>query len=245
MAYSASDLYDKVSVYLGYGRSTSLADSGQNADVVDALNEGLRTAYYPKPQGTPYVWSFLQPRGTITTVAGTSSYSVSGAVIGDLTWPNNAGNDRKIKLIGEFQLRNMMQNQNPSNGFPRYAALIPSTSGSYTIQTDCPFDAAYTITYAYRVVPSINGLSSSVYGGDQFSSVLTMAVLAAAEKMINNMPGVHSQTFDERLQAAIVTDMQLRPSSTGTYYDQMSIDAAPIGHMSVGIPTFLYNGVPQ
>ncbi len=247
MAESMSTIYAKTAWMLGFGRTSPNADSGKDAIVLECLNEGCRQAYFPEPlNGPAYQWTFLTPRATLAVVAGDQTVSLPAGFassVGDFTWPTTNGRDNRIEVIAEMRMREILQGVTAYTGTPRYAAILPAVSSTLSVTFDCKFDGTYSLGYTYRVIPTFNGTSSSVYGGEQFSSLLLAACLAAAEQRIDSKEETYKLQFQQRLAATIATDSQLRPNKVGSYYDNSAREFSSVGHQSSGIPQFYYNGV--
>ncbi len=249
MSETALTIYSKIGYQLGFGRSAPNSDTGKNLAILEALEEGFRQAYFPEPlPGMPaYQWTFLTPRATLAVVSGDQTVALPAgfaSIVGDFTWPTGNSRDRRIEVISEMRLREILQGVTAYTGTPRYAAILPAVSSTLSVTFDCKFDGTYSLGYTYRVIPTFSGTSSSVYGGEQFSSLLLAACLAAAEQRIDSREETYKQQFQQRLAATIATDMQLRPNKVGSYYDDSARRfGAGIGHRSTGIPQFYLNGV--
>lgn len=213
-----SDLRAAIGFELGYGRTSGSWTSEQTANIAACLEDGQRRFY------AAHEWSFLELVATIATSANVSAYNLPddfASILGDITWPASGGGYCSIVVVGEGQIRAMNQGLNLGSGRPTHAATRVKSGYDGTSSTrwevifNRAFDAIYTITYRYRILPS--KLTSDKYplGGMQHADTLESACLAAAEQKLNGVRGVHWDEYQRLLAISIQRDNEQKPSRFG------------------------------
>ena len=187
----------------------------------DTITSGLRQFYHAPPIGggkLAHKWSFLEPTTTLTTVAGTSDYTLPasfGGMTGPLTYA--AANNRwyPVEITSEHRIRMLRQRDfNTLNSFPLSGAVRARTSdGSdgqrFEILLWPTPDKAYTLSYRYHALQSkLTASNPYPLGGEAHAETILESCLAIAEQRMENQAGVHSQKFHERLAASISHDKQ-------------------------------------
>ena len=123
---------------------------------------------------------------------------------------------------------------------PAFFAIRPKT---FTAATGQRFeilfwpvpDAAYILTYRYRVRPNTLGSSEYPYGGVENSELFLASCLAKAEERRNDGPGPLHAKFLETLQAAIAFDREVTaPHSLGIDRDRGDVEMWPTDASRIG-----------
>ncbi len=184
------ELRSEVGYYLGYGTDSTLWDSGQAAEILRCVKEGLSRFYMANP-----FWSFLHPNTTLTFVAGTYNYTLPddfGGLEGDLTYAASTGY-ASITEVGEGVIREKRAG-NVGSGYPYLCAVRPlASTGSDGQRSEIIFwpvpSAVLVVTYRYTALP---GVISATYpyplGGMMHARTIRQSCIAAAEELINDMP---------------------------------------------------------
>ena len=196
--------------------------SDQTNDINDCIRDGLNEVY------SAYRWSFLRPRISITTVASpaTFAYDLPAAcdTIEDdaLTYPTGQGWEyRKVLIVPEVDLREMRARCDRV-GRPEVAALVtqtfdPTAGSKRQIELYPTPDAVYTLTGTCHLRPvMLDATNQYPIGGELLAPVFKEAVLAAAERFLDEQMGVHNAQFQKLLAAAIAEDKdRASPSQLG------------------------------
>jgi len=208
--------------WLWLGDRTSGNWSSDETDQIDEMIfAGLRQFYHPPPlpgQGLAHQWSFLEPTTTLSTVAGTSDYTLPasfGGMVGPLTFAAGDNRWNAIDITNEHRIRILRQRDfNSLRSHPISAALRARTSdGSdgqrFEILLWPTPDKAYTLSYRYHALQA-KLTTSNPYplGGEIHAETILESCLAITEQRLENNAGVHTQKFAERLAASISHDLQ-------------------------------------
>jgi hypothetical protein len=213
-----AELRREIGRFLGYDRNPDNWDSTASTDVADILRSGMRVFYFPFAGEQHYTWSFLRKVGTVSTEAGTYAYQLSSdfeGVLEGFTYGANAAK-RWVQRANEFELRALLGMEYKS-GAPEYCALravqpsAVSTTRWEAMLYPVP-DAAYTLSYRYAICPDeLSATNEYHLGGAAHSECVLEACLAAAERVLRPEvgPGVHTQRFQECLQASMKIDAEM------------------------------------
>lgn len=217
LAVTFSELRERVSHFLGMGRTYSALSAGGQADVDEAITSGLRRFYAERD------WTFLRPTTTLNTVSGEYRYTLPlwiGSIVGPLTFePNVVG--RPVEMVGEGEIRDLRQ-RDDSSGIPRYGAVRWLDSDGATQQASelllwpVP-DGTYTLSFQAAVLADalVATLGEYPYGGMQHGETLAEACLAAAESTMQDSEGVHEVLYTKALERSIRQDRKNAPESLG------------------------------
>lgn len=240
LSLTLADLRERVSNFLGTGRTYSSLSSGDAANVDDSIDSGLRRFY------SEHDWRFLRPVTSITCVVGTWQYDLPddfGSMTGPMTFdPNYVA--RPISMVGESMIRVKRQSFDTS-GVPRYGAIRykSSTQGAGQDQELLLWptpDVAYVLRYAYTVLPDnlVATTKEYPYGGRQHGQTILEACLAAAEAVPNGQMGLHETLYQQALARSRRIDAQGAAESLGANCDR-SDDPDAVDR----IARVTYNGV--
>ena len=170
-----------------------------------------------------------------------------GYIIGPLTfaqqdnawWECIVTSEQKIRAL---RMRDFTSNY--STGEPHMAAIKPrtrtETDGTLQeIEFWPSIEAAATVIYRYRIRP--NKLTTDAgypYGATDHSETILQACLAVAERKLKGAPGVHTQSYQERLQASISFDKRAtRPRNYGKHMDRSDGNRVLTSRHRLGINT--------
>ena len=214
------DLVAAVGNYLGYGRTSSLFDPRQAADVEDVIQSGYRQFLYPPPlpgNDRGHEWSFLKPVKTISTSGDAEDYDLPGdfgGIEGPLTFsPDQAFHS--IRIVGEAWVREKRETTYATGGYtgrPTHAAIqVQPTDGTSGQRHRIMFwpspDGVYDLTYKYLALPDkLSAESPYPYGGMAHFETLVESCLALAETRMDDEMGIHNQLFIKQLAASISLD---------------------------------------
>jgi hypothetical protein len=224
-----SELQRAVGRLLRISREPGAWQPNERADVDDILRSGLRRFYWHPPlttsslqgtsgeirklkQETPHTWSFLKPTQSLTLAAGTHTYDLPDdfgeMVDGTFIFTTD---QQPVALVGDEQIR-QLQSQAARTGVPKYASISVLDGGATKYQvTFYPTpDAEYTVNYTYDIAPQdLSKTHPYPLGGPMHAETIVEACLAAAEKYLNDVEGLHEKKFLECLARSIVADQNL------------------------------------
>lgn len=237
--------------FLGFGRTASAWSTKKLAAIDAAIATGHRQFYVPPPVGgRMHRWSFLEPRDTIVTVAGTSTYDLPeafGHLVGTLTFGANEAY-RPLRTTGENRIREYLQ-ADASNGIPQAAAVRWKASDGVAGQRQelvlwpTP-DAVYNLTYKYAVLPNaLTAVKPWPLGGMGYAETILASCLAAAELQEMGARGERYAYFLERLASSIALDRENDPECLGQNLDAGQMDPLACRRHDSN-STFTYTGAP-
>lgn len=231
LSLSIDDLRSDMGDYLGYGRTYASMSAKQTARVDALLKTGLRKFYIPALKGIPpHEWSFLKPITTLALIADDYDYDLPDDFLAfdpgkKPTFATTDNAEYPLELVDESRIRALRMSQTITiSGPPRYMAERPKAGTPMGLTAGQRFeviffptpDAAYTVTYRYKVAP--NAISDSQkypYGGMQHAETIRAACLCACEQFLNDGRTNWTAGFDELLMASIQADQQKAPASLG------------------------------
>jgi hypothetical protein len=218
----------------------------QIAQINDCIKDGLMMVY------SAHEWSFLRQVVSITTSDGTGEYAMPNyfdSIEGPFTYPAGIGwAYTAIQVVREVDIRKLLS-RDTTYAPPRYAAVVNApfypdfSPGSLRRVMFYPTpDAAYVLSAVMTMRPTmIDADNLYPLGAEVLSPVIHEAVLASAEKNLEEAPGVHTQTFQALLAAAITRDQQYStPDTLGVGQDPERPDSWDRFYRPLG--TILLNG---
>lgn len=236
LSIDLTGLRNAVCQYLGFGLTYASASTDEQTLIDRQVDQGLRSFYQPTPlQGEriSHIWSFMQPEFNCSIAPDTDAVDLPddfGGFTGSLYLSSDDLGWEPLKLTGIGQVlkeRQLAGGTAGVTGAPRLLAVMPiATNGSsgqrYSLQFWPSADAAYTIKGIYYCNPYQLGTSTPYpMGGQPHAETLREACLAVAEREVNDVVGVHSQTFERRLAASVCLDRRLSsPQSFGMNSDK-------------------------
>lgn len=213
------ELLREVGRFLGYSRDSDNWDTTQTTDVADIIKSGMRWFYFPNVGEERYVWSFLRKISAVSTVAGTATYRLAEnfeGLFSGFTFAEDAGN-RVIARISELELRTLLS-YDYADGTPEYCALraVQPTDVDTTRWESLLYpvpDKVMTLYYQHSIRPEELSTTNQYHlGGAAHSECVLESCLAAAERVMRPEvgPGVHTQRFQECLQASVKIDAEMQ-----------------------------------
>ena len=231
---------------LGFSPNRHVWTHQQTSMVLECLRAGLRRVYNPPVlpgERYPHRWSFLQPIGTLATVAGESIYQLPhgfSSLVGSITYTDAESIATPlIRQTGEEALRHRLQNTDGLNGRPSLAAVRLSNAGSTPgsrselILWPVP-DREYLLEYRYVVNPAMISLedgpgevvgvsdgASQPEGGQAHAQTFIESCLLACDELMKRDPTLRTESFYRSLQASIGHDRQFSsPMTLGESVDR-------------------------
>jgi len=220
LSITRTDLRKAVGWFAGYGSDpTGWSDDPQKAlTVEEIIKTGERSFYAP---AADHQWSFLRPMlTTIVTAAGVGDYDLPDLFAGfvDQLYFSSLDNGLICHLretgIGDI-LDRRQQAANNTNGQPQLFAWHPlpqtgETPQRYSLSFWPTPDGVYHPRGQYVVNPyHVTADNPYPMGGQPHAETLREAVLAAAERELNDEVGMHNAEFEKRLQASITHDRRV------------------------------------
>lgn len=209
-----SDLYTKVSEFLGLGSSPTGTDLTK---VKDLVKRGYRKYLYPvdATTGDIYHWSFVKQFYTVQIVSGKWKYLLPEDFSDMICAPSFADDTTYPPLIkvSPEQIKEI-RSMSTTNGFPKNYALAPfkydnQTGTRYEFWVDPIPDGTYPISFWYRIDPDAPSDDSDLLvGGIRGVEALIECCLSKAEQQEDDKTGMHTSLANEALQELIRTDIK-------------------------------------
>jgi len=185
--------------------------SEQTSKIERCIKHGLRRVY------SAHEWSFFKPVTTITTVVGTSAYSLPVAYEGIESHLSYAEEESdyypRIRQRHDDEIRRMQQDTDdtarplyfsirtvefdPTTGSRRQLILHPTPDEVWVLNAK--------MTLRATMVDAVNQFP---VGGEQLAQLITEACMAAGEHNYDEQPGVHDKQYLELLPLAIQADQR-------------------------------------
>jgi hypothetical protein len=157
-----------------------------------------------------------------------------------------------IQLRNEAYIRTLFAQYPQMTSRPMEAALTPikGTTGNASNRWELLIfptaDMQYTLQFQYYVLPDyLSGAFPYAYGGAAHAETLLESCLAIAEQKLDDMSGVHTAKFMERLQASLGMDKRFRAQNLGQMKecsDNLNRRYGPFWHYSdqIGVNGIVY-----
>ncbi len=130
---------------------------------------------------------------------------------------HNGRTMNETRNLPDFTLKAFANMERVRTGEPRMFSVnhtVDTETAIATYQmTIFPLpDAVYTINYKYRIAPgdTLAMSETAVVSNPVFTECYKESILAAAEVMIFDQPGTHSERFEALLQEAVQADKQMK-----------------------------------
>ena len=197
LTLSYSDLYSKVSEFLGLGSSPTGNDLTKCKDLV---HRGIRQFLYPidMQTGQPHEWEFLKVYWDFTTVDGQWKYALPidfSDVYSTLYFDTDSANPPLLKRDAEQILS--MRTGGAISGYPEYFAITPLR---YDIEIGTLYELwlhptpgqAETLSGFYRADPvQLSATTDLVIGGIRAIEAILESCLAVTEHQEDDMTSSH------------------------------------------------------
>lgn len=227
LTLSYSDIYKKVSEFLGLGSSPSGTDL-TNVEAITA--RGYRDFLYPIDlrSGQKHDWNFLKQYYTFSTTSGQYMYALPidfSDLLDDIHYDTGKGFSRLIKRNAE-QIKEMKATFD-NTSYPELYAVTPSR---YDLEIGTVYELwlyptpgqAYTLVTFYRIDPlkpvATGDDAALLVGGIRATEAILECCLAAAELEQDDVIGIHSQKANELIQKLIVADTITNSDYIGNLY---------------------------
>jgi hypothetical protein len=233
LSLTFQDLIIRVAEFLGIAYRGAAGNTA--ADVpVDAydldlckrmVNDGYRRFINANPK-----WNFLTPRFTLTFVAGQAEYDMpdgfAGSLLAPFTYPNTDSPAIAIGTTTEQMIR-QWNSGGVVSGDPQFVAFFPiaATTTTNAARWKAIFwptpSAVYVVTARARLYPDkLVNLTDRHICGFQHDEAVLAAVLAEAERTVNDNIGNQAANFSAALAAAVRIDREAAPKRIGSYGDR-------------------------
>ena len=220
-----SEVYSKVSDFLGWGSSPTGTDLTNAKNVV---HRGYRRFLRPVDMryGKKHVWSFLEKHTVLNTKSGEWIYNLPPdfhSMRSPFKHEKDSGYPELIpRTIAHLQ---QMRSGVESISYPYFYAL---KSGPYVKEIGSTHEVAffetpntnYRLQYSYIFKPPKLESDTDVFvGGDLASEVVLEHCLAVAEQEYDEVIGIHTQLASSITQELIVNDESTIADSVGKNID--------------------------
>lgn len=231
ISLSYNDLAGRVGDFLGWLRGAAFNDPAwsnhQIAIIDDCIRSGYRKFLHPMP---PYDWSFLHPFVNLELPPNATLVQLPddcAGIEGDITITGAVGAFYSpIKLTNPSRIKTLYAQIPTATGQPLLAAIesLKGTTASAGQREQLlvypKADRDYTLTFQCYVVPDAPSATSPyVYGGAQHAETILEACLAVAEQRQDDMAGLHTGLFAERMAASRAIDRRNKERSLGRNRD--------------------------
>lgn len=233
LSMPSGQIFASVADFLGYPRGEAYGEpepSKQQAIAIkNIIASGTRQFYYPPPiQGSDVTtdWSFLHPTASVLFAQGAKSVTLPddfGGLEGRVTIaPSTTLVWWELEVRNEGAVRAMYAQFPAMVSRPIMTALAPikGTTGTagqrFEMLVFPKADQDYTLQFQYYVLPDAASMAFPyLYGGAAHTETILASCLAMAEQLRDNMAGVHTMRFQERLIASIGMDRKNKAQSLG------------------------------
>lgn len=238
LALQFNDLTGEVGSYLGWGRGALNGDAAfttqQQSRIDSIVKSGISRVLWPDPvqgQSVGYSWSFMHPSSLLTLSINQPEIPFPddfGGVEGELYLTGSANRTwLPIKWYNEGMLDEAYSRLPNLSSLPQMAAVrwLKGTTGTQGQRANLYIfplpDQNYIVRVQYYVNPDyLTATFPYTPGGAQHSELFKESCLAAAEQLLDDMPGVHTQRFNVRLMASISMDQKNKAISLGYNADR-------------------------
>lgn len=227
LALSFSDVYNRVSSFLGWGSSPSGTDLTNAQNIVyRAYINFLNPILISNGKRIGYTWSFLIKHAELITSEDKWIYTLPSDYSNVGIWfehDENSGYPKITKVDPQIILRRRAGLSSSS-----YPTLCAIRAGSYDKVAGQLYEAmffetpnqAYNIPYYYILSPPKPTSSTDVFiGGVMASEAIMEMSLALAEQEYDDTIGIHTQLAREKLTSLIELDKGHIPETVGNMVD--------------------------
>lgn len=243
MTWNFSDIYTKVSEYLGTGSNPTGTNLTRAKDIV---YRGYMSFLFPvrRDTGELHVWSFLQKHGTLVTKSGQWKYPLPydyRELVGSIEFEEDQGypaiEKRSLSDIRAWRAK-VSNDSYPSAcavAWGRYDLEKGQTKEFWFYPT--PNDS-YVLKYPYIFDPPKPTATTDVFvGGPEESEVILQCCLAVAEFQEDETLGPQNTKAAEMLTQLMFKDEQVAPDTVGMIRDPGLISISPHAYRHFWIPS--------
>jgi len=221
MKLTFSDVYIKVSEFIGLGSSPAGDDLTKVKDIVYRGYRRFLSSIDPVT-GKLHIWSFLKQRSTINTTADKWEYQLPS----DFVYSNNSlkfddDEGRSPLVMCSVSKIMTMRSFSASSNYPLFYAIragkyFKDTGQRYEVILHPQPGGVYLLKYSYVIEPEKPTETSDVFvGGSLASECILQCSLAAAELQENDEISIQNQMAEKLLFQLIEQDRQLAPDTVG------------------------------
>jgi hypothetical protein len=226
MTWNFSDVYKRVSEFLGMGSSPTGDDLTKVKNLVYRGYMAFLMPFNAETKET-YVWEYLKKEATFQVTSGAWVYPLPDDYQKMIRRPSY-GEEQKYPKLQSVQVSRIMDQRNNvgADSYPlEYAVRVRNfdpeiaNQGKDLIFYPTP-DSNYTMNYAYVFIPPkpVNDTDFFI-GGPLESEAILESCLGAAELDQDEKPGVHANRATELIQQLILADQQDAPDTVGYIRD--------------------------
>jgi hypothetical protein len=224
LTLSYSDVYTKVSEFVGWGTTPSATNLAKAKAIVA---RGLRQFFYPVDQrdGELHEWNFLKQYWTTNTVGDQWKYALPldfSDLLDDFHFDSGTGYPH-LKRRSPQQILEMRA-ESTSSSYPEYYAIVPSR---YDLEIGTVYEVwmyptpnqAYRLATFYRIDPLQPSTTTDlIVGGIRATEAILESCLAVAEIQEDDVAGLHTQQAADLIQKLIVADKVTDTDYIGNLY---------------------------
>lgn len=235
LALKKSDYEVEVADFRGFGRVAADWTEEMVSHIASDVKSGVANFYFPDLGGQVYEWSFLTPDASLTLESGASDLDLPDDFNGfsdRFLFVSTADEyGRKVPLA--WGVRRKLAAAPERTGHPECAEVevvrgtTPTEGTRYRLLVYPQADQAYTLRGRYSLSPhALSGARPHVYGGVAHHQTVLESCLAVAEQRRDDVIGIHTALFKDRLRASIAQDRRMKPKDLG-YNADRSDGASP------------------
>lgn len=222
---SFSDVYNRVSDFIGWGSSPSGTDL-TNAKAV--VHRGYRRFLYPinLTTGRKHTWSFLVKNAVLSTKDDEWVYNLPTDFSRLYTvFVHEADSGYPPMKSTSMEKIHQMRAGIESTAFPHFYCIF---NDRYVKEIGTTYNVAffetpnnnYRLNYSYVIrPPQLSDTTDVFVGGDLASEVILEHCLAVAEQEYDDVIGNHTQMAAQLTQQLIENDLPIIPDSVGKNID--------------------------
>jgi len=218
MSLTFSDVYTKVSEFLGFGSSPTGTNLTKCKDLV---YRGYRRFLFPTMSDTNkiYTWSFLRNTSVINTVVSQAYVDLPKemmSLVSGFKFISGENKTNPIKI--SMALLKHRQSITSVTGLPLYYAIRPpdyelTDESVYRVYFSPTPDAVYSYSYEYVRNPEKPTSDSDYFvGGTLASEVILESALAEAEVQEDDNVGVHQTKAKMLIESFVEHDKKYSPT---------------------------------
>lgn len=227
---SYSDIYTRVSNFLGLTDIGTAPTSTDLTTCKDICERGLRQFLYPinAATGEYYEWSFLRPLYTLNLVDGKWKYQLPESFSSIITDPTY-GDDENFKQMAKTTPDNIMNLRAAGvvNYAPYYYSIVTSDyDPAIGEMTEIWFypepDNSYSVQFYFKSNPiAPSNANDYLPGGVEATEAIIESCLSVAEIQEDDTIDIHSALAQKLIQDLIAIDSKRSTNDTtlGNLYD--------------------------